>query len=144
MKRIWLLVFILLIFLPMEIVSQGIEGEKAIAFYIQMAEKDARYEHSLQLDLVEDEADFWKDQKNFELGLKQTNYNAYKAYIQGKKEAYSEHEIHCDGACDHGAYYFAQASFYALHGTSAYATISEINQERQPALESLVAHKKNF
>ncbi len=123
MKLIWQAVVLIMILLPLNINSQLVDTKKeVIAFYTAMAEKDALFEQSIRLDSAEDEADFWKDQKEFEQDLKQHNYTAYKSYLKGKKEAYHFHEQHCKTKENHGEYYYLQASFYYIHGSLEYTS----------------------
>jgi len=130
MKLNWQVLFIVLILLPLTINSQVIDSKKEeIAFYAAMAQKDALFEQSIPLDVEEDEMDFWRDQKKFEQDLKQNNYTAYKAYLQGKNEAYYFHEQHCDSSCNHGEYYYLQASFYYTYGSKDYvSTLANVHR----------------
>jgi hypothetical protein len=123
MKMIWQVVVLVMILLPLNINSQVIDAKKeVIAFYTAMAQKDALFEQAIHLDAEEDEVDFWNDQKKFEQDLKQKNYTAYKAYLQGKNEAYNLHEQDCDTSCKHGEYYKLQASFYYTYGSPDYVS----------------------
>ncbi|NNE02269.1 MAG: hypothetical protein HKN52_03805 [Eudoraea sp.] len=123
MKLFWQVFGLVLILLPLTINSQEIDTKKeVIAFYTAMAKKDALFEQAIQLDAEDDEVDFWNDQKKFEQDLKHKDYTAYKAYLQGKNEAYNLHEQHCDTSCKHGEYYNLQASFYYTYGSLDYVS----------------------
>ncbi|MEM8999514.1 MAG: hypothetical protein AAGB24_04555 [Bacteroidota bacterium] len=112
MKPFYVLVTVSLGLLPLGLFAQAFEMGDA-KFYLELAEKDASYEHDLKLS-EEDEADFWNDQHNFENGLKQTNAYAYLRYIYGKKKSYVRHQKVCDLTCTHSHFYYQKAAFYFL------------------------------
>ena len=87
-------------------------------FYEQMALRDARLEATLEFTAEDDEADYWRDQLNFEMRLKKDSYRAYKTYIFYKRESYQEHQKECDIAQYHGKGYVNKALFYDIHGLS--------------------------
>jgi hypothetical protein len=116
--HIILLLFTAVLCFPAAIFSQDASGNNdELGFFEERARKDAKIEQSLQLSLTEDEIDYWKDQRNFEKGLKKLSYKGYQAYIKVKWIAYSEHEVLCNTECGHGEFYQAQASFYSKYGT---------------------------
>ncbi|MEZ2413962.1 hypothetical protein ACA086_03295 [Muriicola sp. E247] len=88
-------------------------------FYKQMANRDARLEATLEFSTEDDEADYWRDQLNFEMRLKKDSYRAYKTYIYFKKKSYQEHQKECDIAQYHGKGYVKKALFYNIHGLSS-------------------------
>ena len=95
--------------------SQGVETDLAFSdFYEQMANRDARLEATLDFSTEEDEADYWRDQLNFEMRLKKDSYRAYKTYIYFKKKSYQEHQKECDIAQYHGKGYVKKALFYKV------------------------------
>ncbi len=99
--------------------------------YTAMAGRDAAHEHSLVFTKAADEADFWNDQRVFEQGLLEHNPEFYRTYLQGKKVAYLSHRESCDSRCNHGDYYFRQASFYLQHDSGkngALLTLIKSNQ----------------
>lgn len=130
MKLNWLILVLVVILLPLNINAQVIDAKKeVIAFYTAMAQKDALFEQAIHLDAEEDEVDFWNDQKKFEQDLKQKNYTAYKAYLQGKNKAYSLHEQQCNTSCKHGEHYDRQASFYYTYGSFDYvSTLAKVHR----------------
>ncbi|MGM5470079.1 hypothetical protein ACS386_07350 [Flavobacteriaceae bacterium LMO-SS05] len=82
------------------------------SYYEQRAEEDAKYEQKFTADSKKDEQQFWEDQKNYEKDLKKRDRKAYRAYMNGKRDAYAEHYNHCDHSCHHSDYYYNHASFY--------------------------------
>ncbi|WP_343487179.1 hypothetical protein [Allomuricauda sp. d1] len=101
--------------MPAVIHGQQFDGKK-LGFYTELAFKDAVYEHSFQLNTIEDELDYWKDQYRFEQSLKEKDAWAYQVYLNGKQKAYNEHRGDCSDACQHSDFYFRKASYYAIHG----------------------------
>lgn len=83
-----------------------------LSYYEQRAKEDAIYEQSLATNNEDDEKDFWKDQKQYEKDLRKRDKEAYKAYMKGKRDAYAEHEEHCDDHCHHSRQYYSHAHFY--------------------------------
>lgn len=99
--------------------GQGTEFvEQNLEFYRIMALNDAQMEEDLVFSSEEDEADYWRDQFQFEKELKEKEYSAYKNYIHFKRIAYLEHQSECEIAENHGKGYLAQADFYASQGRS--------------------------
>ena len=80
--------------------------------------KDAAYELSITHLNIEDEKDFWADQKQFEVLLKQKDPLGYQSYLAGKHEVYRQHHIHCGERCDHSDQLTMQATFYLSNGGS--------------------------
>ena len=86
------------------------DGE--LSFYEKQAQKDAQNEQLSVFFSLEDEKDFWKDQKGYEKDLKTKSPLAYGAYMKAKKAAYSSHAESCKNDCTHSDFYYQQASFY--------------------------------
>ncbi len=111
-----ILVLILALGLVPTLHAQQQESEKdRLSYYEERAREDAKYEQSLSAKEEADEADFWKDQEEYEEELKRRDKSAYKAYMKGKRDAYKEHYSDCDHHCHHGAHYYSHATFY-YHG----------------------------
>ena len=107
---------ILLFFmLPLLVVAQEYPTENTIAFYTQLAQRDATYEYSMSLRASEDEKDFWKDQIHFEEQLAQRNPMGYHIYLRTKSEAYRSYQKQCAGACEHSEHYLRRAAFYVVN-----------------------------
>lgn len=98
--------------------AQHIENLDKTGFYSTLALNDARYEQNLQHFGAEDEADFWKDQRQFETALQAANPVGHQAYLNGKHIAYGRHQRHCNTSCGHSDLYLRQASYYAINGTA--------------------------
>ena len=63
--------------------------------------------------MFETEGDAEKHQKSYERELKSNDKVAYEAYMQGKKDAYSEQHDYCSNHhCNHSYYYHNHARFY--------------------------------
>ncbi len=92
---------------------------KNMDFYLELGFKDAIYEQTMGSISHEDEVDFWKDQKSFELQLKRKDPVAHQNYLNGKHIAYGQHKKHCNESCGHSDLYLRQASFYAVNGSFA-------------------------
>lgn len=94
--------------------AQG--GTKAsLQFFEDKAWQDATFEQGLHWSNAEDELDFWKDQRKFEERLMKSDRAAYLAYLSQKKEAYLQHRESCDKSCEHGDFYYLQASYYTQY-----------------------------
>lgn len=91
--------------------SEGNKQDKA-SYYEMRAKEDAKYEQQFNGDTTTEEETFWKDQKNYEKELKRRDRAAYRAYMQGKRDAYAEHYDHCDHHCHHSDWYYQHATFY--------------------------------
>ncbi len=133
------LLFTAALCLPIVMSSQDTaELPDNFSFFKEQARKDAKHEQLLSLSHIEDEMDYWKDQRNFEKSLKKISYNGYQAYVNAKWAAYSEHEEHCTDECSHGAYYLAQASFYSRYGekdnSPEITSISQTTVQKDKAL----------
>lgn len=97
--------------------AQGTEEkQKALTFFMEKALEDATYEQNIKLSSLEDEIDFWKDQRNYEQALKKKSYTGYQVYVNTKLEAYENHSLVCETPQKHGGHYFLQANFYAEQG----------------------------
>lgn len=102
--------------LPMTSIAQE-EGpaEDRMSYYERRAGEDAAFEQSLQSDGEEGQEDFWKARKAYEKALKKRDKSAYRAYMQGKRDAYASHFEHCGHRCHHSRYYYYHAGNY-YHG----------------------------
>jgi hypothetical protein len=86
--------------------------EDKMSYYQKRALEDAKYEQQYQADTKVEDEDFWEEQKAYEKELKSNDRKAYKAYMQGKRDAYQEHYSHCNNHCHHSDYYYHHATFY--------------------------------
>lgn len=107
---------IFLICLPVGVWSQVNPIERGHRFYAELAHADAMYEHTLPKMAIEDEIDFWTDQKTFERHLAENDPQAYQIYLNSKGSAYRAHQKICGTHCGHGEQYFRTASFYMVNG----------------------------
>jgi hypothetical protein len=82
------------------------------SYYEQRALEDAKYEQELVVGSIEEEQEFWEDQKQYEKDLKKRDKKAYRAYIKGKRDAYQEHYEYCSSHCHHGQHYYTHATYY--------------------------------
>lgn len=85
--------------------------QSALAYYQQRATEDAKYEQEYKAKNQSEDKAFWQEQKKYEKQLKKNNRKAYHAYIQGKKDAYAEHQHHCNHD-HHSDYFYSNARFY--------------------------------
>ncbi len=118
MKRVGhIACLLLLLTVPSGLISQELaqEGDR-IAFFKNRAWQDAKNEQNLQYTHLEDERDYWNDQRNFEKALKKLSYLTYQTYLAAKKDAYDEHATVCNDSCNHGVYYYNMSAFYKQHG----------------------------
>jgi hypothetical protein len=53
-----------------------------------------------------------RTEEQYEKELEQENRPAYRAYIQGKKDAYAEHHSHCNEHQYHSDSFYQHAGFY--------------------------------
>lgn len=88
-------------------------------FFDSQGTNDARYEQELRFSGETEELDFWRDQRSYEGELYAKRPGAYKVYLAAKGKAYSAHQPICNTNCNHGDYYYLQASFYLQFGTEA-------------------------
>ncbi|WP_411767660.1 hypothetical protein [Winogradskyella sp. A3E31] len=98
------------------------ESEQTIdkkTYYEQRAKEDAKFEQQFKAESKDEEEQFWEDQKDYEKELKRRDRAAYRAYMQGKRDAYAEHYNHCNSHCHHNEYYYYHASYYH-HGYRTY------------------------
>ena len=87
-------------------------------FYTDMGIRDATHELALVNLNVEDEKDFWVDQKAFEQLLEKKNPAGHQRYLDGKHSVYRRHQIHCGERCDHSAEFSTHMAFYLINGNS--------------------------
>ncbi|MCH3881043.1 MULTISPECIES: hypothetical protein [Tenacibaculum] len=87
-------------------------NESKLSYYEKRGKEDAEFEQKFTTETRSEEKKFWKDQKKYEKELKKKDTETYNAYMQGKKDAYREHQNHCDNHCNHGYYYHNHATFY--------------------------------
>lgn len=106
-------------------------GDTAPGFYLELGRKDATHELSFINGNLEDEKDFWVDQKRFEALLKKENPALYQTYINGKYEVYREHQILCGEPCYHSDEFARQSAFYLING-EAVGTSEVVLEVRRP------------
>ncbi len=109
-------------------------------FYQRMALNDAYMEESMRFDSQEDEADYWRDQLNFEKQLKQKAYSSYKTYIFYKSKAYLSHQSECDIKVNHGRGYNRQALFYITQGMEIERAARDISRGLKPISMTMRRH----
>lgn len=100
-------------------------NQEKLSYYEQRGAEDADYELKFRAKSKSDEESFWKEQKQSEIELKKDNERAYRAYMQGKKDAYAEHHHHCDDHCHHSDSFYQHAGFY-------YYQYNQSNYQRRP------------
>jgi len=116
-RHIGVLMFLALLCCPLSTFAQGFPSQDNNQIYfVERGRKDAIIEQTLQLPQLEDEVDYWKDQRIFEKALKKKSYQGYQAYVNAKLAVYNDHAQRCDALCTHGQYYYHQATFYAEVG----------------------------
>ncbi|MEH6407925.1 MAG: hypothetical protein V7767_11640 [Leeuwenhoekiella sp.] len=117
------------------------KDETKSSYYEQRARQDAAFEQSYKAESETEEQAFWNEQHDYENELKKKDKKAYKAYMKGKKDAYAEHEAHCDSHCHHSDHYHSQASFYYYSNNSYsrkpqyHTTINTGIRVRTPGIE---------
>ncbi len=121
--------------LPTALMGQSMEKVIDEGFYITLAFNDAHYEQQLQKFGAEDEADFWKDQRQFENKLLEKDPSFYQAYLNGKHIAYGRHQQQCNKDCHHSDLYLRQASYYAVKGTFEIPSELLLSSERTSKLK---------
>jgi hypothetical protein len=102
--------------------QESINPETTLGIFEQRAYSDAAYEQKIQWKSVEDEVDYWTDQRNFEEALQKSHHQAYQVYLHSKRAAYIEHRDECTSVSRHGDYYQLQAAFYLEYGGAAYSS----------------------
>jgi len=105
-------------------------SEDRLSYYEQRGADDANYELKFKAKSNSDEKSFWNEQEQYEKELKQENRRAYRAYIQGKKDAYAEHHSHCDDDHYHSDPFYQHAGFY-------YYEYDRRNYQRSPSRTSV-------
>ncbi|MFV8368047.1 hypothetical protein [Flavobacterium sp. LB2R40] len=91
--------------------NQNDTKQEFLSYYEQRAAEDAKYEQEFKAENSNEDKVFWEEQKQYEKKLKKNNRKAYRVYIQGKKESYSQHNNYCDHD-HHSDYYYRNARFY--------------------------------
>ncbi|MGD1946661.1 MAG: hypothetical protein ACFB0A_10490 [Croceivirga sp.] len=89
-----------------------------LSFYKKLGIQDAKREITLGNLNVEDEKDFWNDQKNFEALLKKKNRRHYQSYLNGKYQVYREYQILCAADCNLSETFSRRMAFYLIKGES--------------------------
>lgn len=102
----------LLIIFGLSVFSMTYAQEGKSSYYEQRAKEDAKIEQEFQAESKDQEKEFWDDQKQYEKDLKKRDKEACRAYMRGKKDAYAEHQEHCNDHHHHSDYYYRNASFY--------------------------------
>jgi hypothetical protein len=113
-------------------VSQETEvntNQDRLSYYEQRGTDDANYELKFKAKSKSDEKSFWQEQEQYERDLKEDNRRAYRAYMQGKKDAYAEHHYYCDDHHYHSDSFYVHARFY-------YYEYDRRNYERSPRRSS--------
>ncbi|PKB44726.1 hypothetical protein AX016_2948 [Cellulophaga sp. RHA19] len=113
MKKVHFLLTAILVTVSFTAVAQEKEPteKEKLSYYEQRAKQDAAYEQSTEVAL-EDEEEFWEDQKAYEKNLRKRDKKAYRAYMRGKRDAYAEHAEHCNSHCHHSDYYHSHTTYY--------------------------------
>jgi uncharacterized protein YxeA len=86
--------------------------EDVKSYYQKRANEDAKFEQNFKGTSKSEEQKFWKEQKHYEEDLKEKDRIAYEAYMNGKRDAYKEHQDHCNNHCHHSRYYHSHVDFY--------------------------------
>lgn len=117
MKGNLLHIMIFMFVAPLTVVAQLSLDATEHAFYKDLAIKDAQHELSLPQLSKEDEADFWADQKDFEVQLFKANPAAYRIYLNTKGMAYRQYQLlYGENYGDHSEEFARQAAFYIVRG----------------------------
>jgi hypothetical protein len=103
--------------------------QEKVSYYEQRGAEDAKHELQFKAESKRGEESFWKEQEQYERDLKEDNRRAYRAYMQGKKDAYAEHHYDCDGHHYHSDSFYQHAGFY-------YYEYDRRNYERSPRRSS--------
>ncbi|WP_339338279.1 MULTISPECIES: hypothetical protein [unclassified Croceitalea] len=111
MKQLGTIVLVLMT-IPFGLWGQGMGLPNTESFYASLAEKDTRYELNYNFASVEDERDFWKDQKSFERVLALKNSKAYQYYLKYKAKYYRQHKLVCSSKCLHSELFEKNTSIY--------------------------------
>lgn len=121
MKATKLILAVTLLFASTISYGQNQEKDSIIGkedYYKERAKEDAKFEQEFNSKSKSEDKSFWKDQRAYEKELKKKDEIAHEAYMQGKKDAYAEHNNHCDAHCNHGAYYKVHVRYYYHHNQS--------------------------
>lgn len=111
MKQLRLIVLVLMT-LPLGLRAQEERLPNTELFYATLAEKDAKYELNYNFASVEDERDFWKDQKAFERVLAFKNNTGYQYYLKYKAKYYRQHKLICFQKGTHSEIFAKHTSIY--------------------------------
>ncbi|TKD67026.1 hypothetical protein [Flavobacterium sp. ASW18X] len=126
MKKLSCYIAIFLLGTPIGLMAQQEATTKEVNFYTHLAVKDANNEHQLSYNKLEDEQDFWSDQKSYEAILEKQRPDLYAVYMRQKRTEYLAHQKYCeDNACDHTELYLKQASIYILHDTKGSELVAQ-------------------
>ncbi len=126
MKKLSCYIGIFLLGTPIGLMAQQVATSSEINFYIHLAVKDAKHEHQLSYTKIEDEQDFWQDQKSYEASLEKQRPDLYLVYMDKKRAEYLAHQKYCeDNACDHTDLYLKQASTYILHDSKGSELVAQ-------------------
>lgn len=86
------------------------------SFFSNMGHSDGVSEQLVHFSAEQDELDYWNDQRAFEQALLRQKPDAFGLYMEAKHNVYAAHQPLCDAQCDHGDYYWLQASYYIQFG----------------------------
>lgn len=128
-KSLHIILFTMLF--PFWVLAQEGNAINGSEFYYSLGIKDAKYELSLESVNIEDEKDFWQDQKAFEDRLKKENPEGHFFYLNGKSQIYRQHQIHCGGRCNHSEEFIRYKAFYVINGESSTKTDMAYTKENQ-------------
>ncbi|WP_248722239.1 hypothetical protein [Seonamhaeicola sp. ML3] len=116
MKTLKTSIFIIVLGLSISTFAQESQKDSThvdkTSYYQKRAHEDAKFEQHFVAENESEEKEFWSEQKAYERDLKKRDKKAYKAYMQGKKDAYAEHYEHCNNHCHHSDHYYHHATFY--------------------------------
>ena len=135
MKTAKALVFVFVLgFGSFSLAQNSISTGPDFQFYGKLAQRDAAYEQGLHFSNEQDELDYWRDQKNFEKLLLQTNPKAYHIYITTKRPTYLNHIQDCHKECAHGNFYKRELASYLLKTANDSLNVqllSEVNTKKE-------------
>ena len=115
------------------------QGQDAVAevesqqFFAAQARADGLFEQQLIFNTVQDEEDYWADQRAYERELYKRDAKSYASYILSKRKVYAAHEPLCGDRCLHGDYYYMQLAFYLQFGEEDATVLSSLRQGQNAA-----------
>jgi len=95
--------------------TQTTNVKEELRFYLELGIRDAQHELSLVHLNLEDEKDFWMDQKAFENKLRIKNPSGFQQYINGKAMVFRKYQSHLRRKQENNNQLVQQISYYIIH-----------------------------